>query len=85
MAPSLDVVMIYNYFRKYVAPSLFLHEEVMIKINYYFRKYVAPSLFLHEGLPGHHTQIASKIEFGSPAMFRRYMGMDVAYHQVLSF
>jgi len=45
------------------------------------RKYIATSLFLHEALPGHHIQIASKIEFGSPVLFRRYMGMDVSYYE----
>ena len=45
------------------------------------RKYIAASLFLHEALPGHHTQIASKIEFGSPLLFRRYTGMDVLYYE----
>lgn len=45
------------------------------------RKYIGRSLFLHEALPGHHLQIASRIQFGSPVLFRKYAGMDVLYYE----
>jgi len=44
------------------------------------RKFVAQALFMHEAVPGHHLQIALKIEHGSPVLFRKYAGMDVPYY-----
>ena len=46
------------------------------------RKYSALSLFVHEAIPGHHFQVALKIEHGSPLLFRRYAGMDGGYYEV---
>lgn len=45
------------------------------------RKYVAVAVFLHEALPGHHTQIAWKLQYGSPVSFRRFAGSDALYYE----
>lgn len=60
-------------------PGIFYVNTYKVKKR---RKYVAVSLFCHEGIPGHHIQIASKLQFGPSVSFRRYAGLDALNYEV---